>query len=248
MIPILQIGPLSIQFPPLIFLLGISVSFTILEQLHRRKKIDFSTPNNIIFVLLISALIGARLFYVLAYPSLFIKSPVSIISPHPSLLDPWGALTAAILMYLVLARLRSFHPLKYLDTIALFLSYLSIFISLSNFTAGGYLGQPTRLPWGINYLGETRHPVQLYEALGFLFISLLLSYKFLYHKHDATGRLMLNFLLYGTMLKFIVLGLVTNQPILQYGLRLEQFLYFVMSIIVFYTNIHFSNTKARSNG
>lgn len=240
MIPILQIGPLSLQFPPLIFIFGIWVSLSVVEKIHQRKNIDFSSTYNLILSLFAGALLGARLIYVLSYPSFFIKSPISIISPALSLFDPWGALAGAVITYFIFARIRHFSLSLYVDSIALFLSFLSVFISIADFASGGTLGQPTQAPWGINYLGASRHPVQVYEAIGFVIISLILSRRFLSPIAKFNGYLALEFLFLSSMLKFIVYGFVMNQTTIIGGVRFEQLVYFIISIIFFYLITRFS--------
>ena len=52
-----------------------------------------------------------------------------------------------------------------LDALTPLLAVLALSMHLANLASGAAFGLPTRLPWGIALWGETRHPVQAYEAL-----------------------------------------------------------------------------------
>jgi len=92
MFPILHIGPLSIQTPGLILIIGLWISLSISETLHQKMKIPFDPYQQIVFWSLIVGIGFARLFYILTYPKYFLQSPLNILSLNPGLLDPWGAL------------------------------------------------------------------------------------------------------------------------------------------------------------
>lgn len=71
--------------------------------------------------------------------------------------------------------------LFFLDLISLSFGFAAFLIRLGNLFAQEILGTPTTLPWGIIFsdpidglVGVARHPVQLYEGLGYLFTSLIL--------------------------------------------------------------------------
>jgi phosphatidylglycerol:prolipoprotein diacylglycerol transferase len=231
MFPILQIGPLSIQTPGLILITGIWLSLTLSEKIHHIGGVDFEQPYRIIAYMLLGAMLGGRMFYVLAYPSIFLNSPLSIFSPNPSLFDLWGALIGVIVAYLLMLRINRIPSRKYLDSISLFLVYTSFFVSLSSFAAGAEVGQPTTLPWGLMYLGQERHPTQIYEMIAFLILSfrstkIFLSKNFFYEN----AHLFFNTIFWLACIKFVTSGFVINQPSILWGIRSYQLLYFAFSI------------------
>lgn len=231
MFPILQIGPLSIQTPGLILIVGIWISLTLTEKIHQIAGIEFEQPYRIIASMLLGALLGGRSFYVLSYPSIFLNAPLSIFSTNPSLFDLWGALIGVIVAYLLMLRIHRIPSRKYLDSISLFLVYTSVFISLSSFAAGAEVGQPTTLPWGIAYLGQERHPTQIYEIIAFLILSFQTTKTFLSKNlFHGNAHLFFKTMFWLTCIKFITSGFVINQPSILWGIRSYQLLYFAISI------------------
>jgi prolipoprotein diacylglyceryl transferase len=177
MLPILNIGPLAIQLPGLLLILGLWVGLSLSEK---SAQVHNTNPNdlyNLVFSMLIGAVITARLVFVANYPSAFTHSPLSVFSLSPQLLDPWGGVAGAILVgAIVISRRKMLFP-STLDALVPAFATLMVFISIANFTSGDSFGSPTSVPWGINLWGAVRHPTQIYEAIAASLILILLRFK-----------------------------------------------------------------------
>lgn len=165
MLPVLNIGPLSIQLPGLILLLGVWLGLTLAELHARRCQVSPRDIYNLSLLALLAAVIGARLSYVLRYPQIFSQSPLSLFSLSPGLLDPFGGAVTAVIAALIYGQRKSLSLWPTLDALIPALACIAIAISLSNLSSGAGFGAPTDLPWGIKLWGANRHPTQVYEAL-----------------------------------------------------------------------------------
>lgn len=174
MLPILQIGPLAIQTPGLILLLGLWLALSLSERAAARLGLNPNLIYNLTFAALIGGLLGARLGYVARYPEAFAASPASLISPNPGLLDAWGGLTGAALVALIYGQRKGLRLWPTLDALTPGLAVLGVALGLANLASGAAFGAVTGLPWGIELWGATRHPAQIYASLAAALILLLL--------------------------------------------------------------------------
>jgi prolipoprotein diacylglyceryl transferase len=165
MAPILNIGPLAIQLPGLILLLGLWLGLSLAERHSATRGVSANTLYNLVFVSLIAGAIGARLAYIARYPSAFSANPLSVISLNPGLLDPVGGVASALLAALIYGQRKSIGFWQALDALTPVFAVLSVAMSLANLASGAGFGSPTNLPWGIPLWGAVRHPTQIYETL-----------------------------------------------------------------------------------
>ena len=165
MLPVLHIGPLAIQFPGLILLLGLWLGLSLAEKHAHRHGI----PSNHIFSFAITAIIvgilGARLVYALRFIAAFLNNPGDLLSLNPALLDPIGAIMGAALVVIYFIRHHKLNPWALYDALTPALAVMAVAIHLANLASGRGFGTPTNLPWAIFLWGEWRHPTQIYEMI-----------------------------------------------------------------------------------
>lgn len=174
MLPILHLGPLAIQTPGLILLLGLWLSLSLAERHAHRYHIHADVLYNLAFIALMAGLLGARLAYAARYPSAFLASPVSLISLNPGLLDPLGGMVVAILAAIIYGQRKSLRLYLTLDALTPTLAGMMIALGLANLASGNGFGAETTLPWALDIWGAKRHPTQIYESLAALGILALL--------------------------------------------------------------------------
>jgi phosphatidylglycerol:prolipoprotein diacylglycerol transferase len=165
MFPILQIGPLAIQLPGLLLLLGVWLGTLMSERVARQNQISASAVSNMIFYALIGGILGARLGYVLRFLELYLQSPLGIIALNPNTLSPLEGVVVALLVALIFGQRKELPLWKTLDVLTPGLAVFIIFIGLTHLASGDAFGAETTLPWGINLWGARRHPTQIYEIL-----------------------------------------------------------------------------------
>jgi phosphatidylglycerol---prolipoprotein diacylglyceryl transferase len=165
MLPILQVGPLALQTPGLVLLLGVWIGLWLAERYASRRGQDASSLYNLVLAGIIFGLAGGRLFYVFSYPEAFLASPRSIISINPGLFDMWGGLLSGLLAALVYGGRKKLPFWSTLDALTPGLAVFAVALHLANLASGNGFGSPTQLPWAIELWGAQRHPTQVYESL-----------------------------------------------------------------------------------
>ncbi len=174
MLPILQLGPLAIQTPGLILLLGLWLSLTLAEKHAHRHGIPSEWLYNLAFTALLAGIVGARFAYAARYTSAFVASPVSLISLNPGLLDPVGGVAIGVIAALIYGQRKQLPLWPTLDALTPIFMGLAVALSLANLASGNGFGAETHLPWGIDLWGAKRHPAQIYETFAALLILIFL--------------------------------------------------------------------------
>ncbi|MBW6473881.1 MAG: prolipoprotein diacylglyceryl transferase [Anaerolineaceae bacterium] len=168
MFPILNIGPLAIQTPGLLIIIGIYISILAVEKQSKRYALNANDVSNLIFLYLISTIIMGRLAYVFQFPSIFYENPLSIFSISPSLFDFTSGLILALLVAMVFIQKKKLPLQRVLDSLSLPLLIFLIFLFLALFASGNFYGKPSSLAWSITLWGTTRHPLQIYYIIGLI--------------------------------------------------------------------------------
>jgi prolipoprotein diacylglyceryltransferase len=168
MLPVLNIGSLAIQTPGLVLLAGLWLGMWLADAWRKYPKfaIQPGVVNNLVFAGLVSMVVGGRIAFIAENLPAFIKSPASLISLNPALLDvPAGVIIGlGVSGWYGIRRHVQFWSL--LDALTPGLAVMMIALALANLASGNAYGEPAQLPWSIFLWGEWRHPVQLYETLG----------------------------------------------------------------------------------
>ena len=172
MFPIMNIGPLAIQAAGLILLLSFFIGTYFTSKLAGGLNTNADAIENSLLIGIIAGLVGARVGFMMIYPSVFIDNPLNLVSLTPSMLDASFGVLVGILTAIILAQKKQLPLWPSLDTLTPFIILIFAGIHLANYANGSAFGIPTQLPWGIQLWNEVRHPVQLYALIlvGFLFI------------------------------------------------------------------------------
>lgn len=185
--PILfHLGPLPIRWYSLGWLLAFGVGFYIVRWMYLREGKPEADLDSVLLYMMLGAMIGARLGHVLFYrPDYYFSHPIEIIAVWKGLrglASHGGALGIMVALYLY-CRKRPDQPyLWLLDRVAVPTALGGMFIRLGNLMNSEILGVPTDVPWAFSFSrvdGVPRHPAQLYEALAYLgiFIILVVIYR-----------------------------------------------------------------------
>jgi phosphatidylglycerol---prolipoprotein diacylglyceryl transferase len=163
----------SLFAPPrhlILVLAALWLGLTLAEKRVSRHGISKETLNNLVFYSILGYVLGGRLLFALEHFEVFLKSPLSIISPNIDLFDPIGALVSAVLVALIYGQRQKLPLWSTLDALTPFFATLAIGIHLSQLAAGTAFGRPTRLPWGMDLWNAIRHPTQIYALIASLLI------------------------------------------------------------------------------
>lgn len=167
---------------------------------------------------ILGAVIGGRLFDVAFYQewSYVLAHPLSIVQVwNGGLSSHGGALGLILALWLFAKRHGKSFGLRFLtllDLLVIPACLGAVLIRLGNFINQEIVGTPTSLPWGVLFVHPAdgsspipRHPVQLYEALVYLFL-FVVSFCFLARRpvRYGTGRLLGWFLFLAFLSRFFL--------------------------------------------
>lgn len=152
---------------------GILIALLIARKLYAKK---FEEILNSFLITFIFSVIGARIFYVLLNIEYFYKKPIEIMDFSGGGLSFFGALMFGLLSFIIYFKIRNIDFKEYLDIYAVFIPLVQAFGRIGCFLNGCCYGSKTRLFFGIKYLSQIRHPVQIYESI-LNFIGFLLMYN-----------------------------------------------------------------------
>lgn len=161
MLPVLNIGPLALQVPGLIIIIGIWLGLSLAEKLT--NSIKPSVLYNLVLISLLLGVVGARIGYVLEFPSAFSDNPFNIISLNLSLFSLFAGLGVGLIVALIYGQRKQLSFWGTLDALTPLFAVFMIALGTSNLASGNAFGSPTDLPWGFDLWGSHRHPTQVYE-------------------------------------------------------------------------------------
>lgn len=171
MLPVLQLGPMSISTPGLALLLGLWGGLEVASRLGKARGMDDDAIYSVWFNALLVAVLSARLGFVLLnlglYRSIepfgrFLRAVFSLVPGTENALIGL-AVGAGVLIWS--ARRKDLDLLDLLDVSTAGAVVLMLGVGLSHFLAGTWYGTPTSLPWAIPLWGADRHPTQVYIML-----------------------------------------------------------------------------------
>jgi phosphatidylglycerol---prolipoprotein diacylglyceryl transferase len=175
-----SLGPLHARWYGVLFVGGFFVGQWILGRMFEREGVPKDRAERLLLILLLGAIIGARLVHCLFYdPHYYLAHPLDILKVwEGGLASHGGAIGMLIALWIAQRRTNPRLPFLWLvDRVAVTAALGAVFIRVANFLNSEILGKPTSGSWGVVFERVDpvpRHPVQLYEALAYLIIFLLL--------------------------------------------------------------------------
>ena len=168
MYPIIaKFGPITIysygMLLAIAFLLGIYVA----RIEARRKNISQELLYDLVFYIIISSVIGARLYYLAFFdPKSFITSPLSIFKVWQGGLAIHGGVLGGIFAGIFFSRRRKISFWKLADLVAPSIIIGQAVGRIGCFLNGCCYGVPTESIFGVKFpeISVTVHPTQAYEA------------------------------------------------------------------------------------
>ncbi len=222
MFPIVQIGPVALQIPGLVLLVGLWIGLTLSERRARRRGEDPGHVYNLVFISLITGVIGARLSYAATYPNAFTTNPRSLVSLNPGLLDPLaGVLIAAAAAAIYLFR-KNLPLWSTLDALTPLFAVMGIAIGISHFASGSAFGISTQVPWGIQLWGATRHPTQIYEIILATFTLIAIMFLDRTSWSLTPGNIFLSFISLSAVSRLFLEAYRGDSILLDSGFRIAQ--------------------------
>lgn len=174
--PILfELGPLAIRWYGLLIAIAILIGVNLSQYLAERRGIDPEKVGDLAIWLVLGAIPGARLYYVLFQWENYAANPDQILAIWRGGIAIHGAILGGALATYLFARLQKLSVWQLLDAIAPSLILGQAIGRWGNFFNSEAFGAPTNLPWKLYIPPQARppgyqnieyfHPTFLYESL-----------------------------------------------------------------------------------
>ena len=179
MYPILiKIGSVTIYTYGFMIAMGFLVGISLASRQGEKEGIDPAIISDLGFYILISAIIGSRLFFVMVYWKEFAGNPLKIVKIWEGGLVFYGGLIGAGLTMLYFVRRKGLKLLQTLDILAPSAAIGQGIGRLGCFAAGCCHGKETSLAWAVTFtdprclapVGIPLHPTQIYASIDLFFI------------------------------------------------------------------------------
>jgi prolipoprotein diacylglyceryl transferase len=166
---------------------GMILGYQIMVSIYKVEGIPNVELDKLTIYVVLGAMIGARFGHVLFYdPVYYLNNPIEIlpIRINPTFqftglagLASHGGILGALIALYIYSRKFEKDYLWMLDRLVIGGALLGGFIRIGNLLNSEIIGIPSQLPWAFifSHIDQTpRHPAQLYEALFYLILSLIL--------------------------------------------------------------------------
>lgn len=192
------------------FIAGFILGWYLFKWFFKREGVSETLMDPLLFTLIIATIVGARLGHCLFYqPDYYFGSWQGfweIFMPWKGgLASHGGAIAILIAMWWFArkyGRKNGFDMLWLIDRLVITICFAGAFIRIGNLFNSEIYGGVTDLPWGFVFErnGETepKHPTQIYEALSYVILGLILLWVYV-RKLDKIKR--------GTIFGLFLIGL-----------------------------------------
>ncbi len=183
MLPVIfEIGPLKLYSYGLMAATGFLVASFLMASRAKTEGEDPEKALDLAFYIVLSALVGARIMYVLIEWPSYIHNPLKVFMVWEGGLVFYGGFIGSVVTSIWFVRKHNIEAWKMADIIAPALALGHMFGRLGCFGAGCCYGDVSDVAWSVIFthpaslapLNVPLHPTQLYMALNELVIFLIL--------------------------------------------------------------------------
>lgn len=186
---IFSIGSFELRYYTLCFLLAFVSSYILMLRIFKRENRSQELLDQLSIYIFVGTLLGARLGHCLFYEFDYYKDhPLEMILPFRyvdgkfsltgfhGLASHGGALGILTGIYLFCRKTKT-DFLWITDRLVIVIALAGAFVRIGNFFNSEIIGLPTDLPWAVVFEqvdNIPRHPAQLYEAICYVLIFIIL--------------------------------------------------------------------------
>lgn len=187
---IVSFGFVQIRWYSLMFLLGFSMGYKIMEKICQEEGKSPEKLDSLLVHVVLGTTIGARLGHTLLYePGYYLTHPLEIFKIWEGGLASHGGVLGVIIAIALFKRKNPEFGLFWLwDRLSIPTIMACGFIRIGNLFNSEILGKPTDGSWGIIFdRVDTypRHPSMIYESICYLLVSFL-AFKIYQKRKSAT--------------------------------------------------------------
>ncbi len=229
-------GMISIRYYSLLFVSGLMLSYRIVQRMYKREGLPSEHLWHLATYIFIGTVAGARLGHCLFYePGYYLSHPLEMLLPvqwivgslrftgYHGLASHGGAI-GVLLAIMAYARKYKETIWAVLDKIGVVAPLAGAFIRLGNLMNSEIIGHPTTVPWAFVFQRVDvlpRHPAQLYEAIAYLIIFVIVYGLYRRKNTKADGFLFGLMLVLLFMARFLIEFLKEHQVSFEEGLPFD---------------------------
>ncbi len=186
-------GNFKIHYYSMMWIVAFVLGYRIMKKIYSNENQSHEKLDSLFMYSVLGIMIGARLGHVIFYQAeLFREDFFSVFLPFKfsdgfeftgfrGLASHGAAIGMIVSMYLYNKKVLKKSVLWILDRVVIACASGAIFIRIGNFFNSEIIGKPAEegLPWAVvfkNIDNIPRHPGQLYEAFGYLFVFLIVYF------------------------------------------------------------------------
>ena len=176
---IFSLGSFELRWYSLMFALSFYLGHRIMKKVYLEHGRSEDLLDPLLWHLAIGTIVGARLGHCLLYePEYYLSNPLEILFVWKGGLASHGGAVGVFIAVILYCRKYKESYIWLLDQLSIPIVLSASFIRLGNFFNSEILGHQTDVPWAIVFKridSIPRHPAQLYEALAYFSIFMILK-------------------------------------------------------------------------
>lgn len=202
--------PLTIRWYGLLFAVAFLLGHSVLRRIFSNEGVPEKQLDKVLIYTMIGTIIGARLGHVFFYQWDYYSEHLSEIPMiwKGGLASHGGAVGIVLALWYFSKKVSKRPLLWILDRVATPVALGGVFIRLGNLMNHEIVGRPSDVPWAFVFERVDpvpRHPAQLYEAIAYLLIFLVLFFMYWRGRaYKREGRLIGSFLVLVFSSRFLI--------------------------------------------
>ena len=231
---IFEIGSFGLRYYALCFLAAFVVSYILMLKIFKREGKTQELLDQLSIYIFLGTLIGARLGHCLFYEfDYYIQHPLEMILPFrmvngsfeltgfQGLASHGGAIGILIALWLFSRKTKT-DFMWITDRLIIVVPLAGAFVRLGNFFNSEIIGLETKMPWGVVFEKvdmTPRHPAQLYEAIAYILLFIVLWSMYQKNNKSKPGYLFGIFLVLLFGARFVLEFFKENQEAFEESMK-----------------------------
>lgn len=207
-----SIGFLDIYWYGIVIASAVIVGLLLITKFAKKRNIDVDHIYNLLFILLISSLVGGRIGHIIGEWDYYVENLNELVKIWHGGLAIQGIIIMDLFVVYIYGRIKKINFLVFTDLIVVALPLMQSIGRWGNYFNQELFGLPTNVIWGLpieisrrpeDYINENFfHPVFLYESILMLVVFCIMLYLFHNKTSWSVGKLTLVYFIMFPIVRF----------------------------------------------